>query len=54
LARDGSTIKSWTFKGVFPTALPGIALDYSTNDAVETFDVTWRYQWFEQDTAPTI
>ena len=50
LDRNGTTLKSWTFRGLFPTALPGIALSYGTNDAVETFDVTWRYQYFETDT----
>ena len=50
LDRNGTTLKSWTFRGLFPTALPGIALIYGTNDAVETFDVTWRYQYFETDT----
>ena len=50
LDRNGATLKSWTFRGLFPTALPGIALNYGTNDAVETFDVTWRYQYFETDT----
>ena len=50
LDRNGTTLKSWTFRGLFPTALPGIALAYGTNDAVETFDVTWRYQYFETDT----
>jgi len=50
LDRNGTTLKSWTFRGLFPTALPGIALGYGLNDAVETFDVTWRYQYFETDT----
>ena len=50
LDRNGSTLKSWTFRGLFPTALPGIALNYGTNNDVETFDVTWRYQYFETDT----
>ena len=50
LDRNGSTLKSWTFRGLFPTALPGIALSYGTNDTVETFEVTWRYQYFETDT----
>ena len=49
LDRNNALLKSWTFRGVFPTALPGIALDYGTNDAIETFDVTWRYQWYETD-----
>ena len=50
LDRNGATLKSWTFRGLFPTALPGIALSYGTNNDVETFDVTWRYQYFETDT----
>jgi len=50
LDRNGATLKSWTFRGLFPTALPGIALNYGTNDLVETFDVTWIYQYFETDT----
>ena len=49
LDRNNAPLKTWNFKGVFPTALPGIALDYGTNDAIETFDVTWRYQWYETD-----
>ena len=49
LDRNSALLKQWFFKGVFPTALPGIALDYGTNDAIETFDVTWRYQWFTTD-----
>ena len=47
LDRNGTTLKSWTFRGLFPTALPGIALSYGDNNTVETFDVTWRYQHFE-------
>ena len=50
LDRNGSTLKSWTFRGMFPTALPGIPLSYGDNDKVETFEVTWRYQYFETDT----
>ena len=50
LDRNGTTLKSWTFRGLFPTALPGIALSYGDNNTVETFDVTWRYQYFETDT----
>ena len=47
LDRNNAVLKEWTFRGCMPTALPGIALDYSDNDKIETFDVTWRYQWFE-------
>ena len=50
LDRNGTTLKSWTFRGLFPTALPGITLSYGDNNTVETFEVTWRYQYFETDT----
>ena len=50
LDRNGTTLKSWTFRGLFPTDLPGIPLAYDTNDKVEDFEVTWRYQYFETDT----
>ena len=54
LDRNGVPLKTWFFKGVFPTALPGIALDYGTNDAIETFDVTWRYQWSTTDSGGVV
>ena len=50
LDRDGNSIKQYTFRGVFPTTLGDIALDYGTANAVESFDVTLSYQWFETDT----
>ena len=50
LDRDGNSIKQYTFRGVFPTTLGDIALDYTTANAIEAFDVTLSYQWFETDT----
>ena len=50
LDRNGDTLKSYTFRGGFPTALSDIALDYGTNNAVETFTVDFSYQFFETDT----
>tara|TARA_B110000858_G_scaffold42489_1_gene48642 strand:+ start:460 stop:987 length:528 start_codon:yes stop_codon:yes gene_type:complete len=50
LDRNGTTIKSYTYRGLFPTALDDIALDYGTNNAIETFGVTFTYQYFETDT----
>ena len=50
LDRNGSTLKSYTYRGLFPTALQSIALDYGTNDAVEEFTVTSQIQYFETDT----
>ena len=50
LDRNGNTIKSYTLRGAFPTAVGGIPLDYETTDAIETFDVTFSYQYFESNT----
>ena len=50
LDRNGDTLKSYTFRGGFPTALSDIALDYGTNNEVETFTVEFSYQFFETDT----
>ena len=50
LDRDGNSIKQYVFRGAFPTTLGDIALDYGTNNAIESFDVTLSYQYFETDT----
>ena len=43
-------IKSYTFRGLFPQTIAPIELGYDQNDAVETFEVTYRYQFFETNT----
>ena len=48
--RADNKIKTYTMRGIWPTTLTEIALGYDQNDAVETFDVTWRYQFFESNT----
>ena len=50
LDRNGNTIKSYTLRGAFPTSVGGIPLDYETTDAIETFDVTFSYQFHESNT----
>ena len=50
LDRNGSTLKSYTYRGLFPIALDSIALNYNTNDTIEEFGVTFQYQYFETDT----
>ena len=50
LDRNGNTLKSYTLRGAFPTALDDIALAYDTNNAIETFGVSFLYQYFETDT----
>ena len=50
LDRNGSTLKSYTLRGAFPTALDDIALNYGTNNTIEEFSCSFTYQYFETDT----
>ena len=50
LDRNGNVIKSYTFRGMFPLTLDDIALDYGTNNAIESFSAVHRYQYFETNT----
>jgi len=50
LDRNGNTLKSYTLRGAYPTELASIPLNYETNDAIEDFDVTFQYQYFETNT----
>ena len=40
-------LKSYIFRNAWPTAISAIDLTSDTADAIEEFDVTWRYQHFE-------
>jgi hypothetical protein len=50
LDRNGNTIKSYTFRGMFPTNLAAIDLTYDPATTLETFTCTWRYQYWESNT----
>ena len=47
LDRDDNVLKTYVFRNAWPESLGEIALDTGTVDAVEEFDVSWRYQHFE-------
>jgi hypothetical protein len=46
LSKDGSILRTYTFKGIFPTDLAAIALDWSV-DEIQSFDVTFSVDWWE-------
>jgi hypothetical protein len=46
LDRNGSTLKTYNFVGIWPSVVSPIELGYDTNDAVEEFSVTWKYNYF--------
>jgi len=50
LDRNGNTIKSYTFRGMFPTSLAAIPLTYDAATGIETFACTWTYQYWESNT----
>ena len=50
LDRSGNVIKSYTFRGMFPTTIDDIGLGYDQNNAIEEFTATHRYQYFETNT----
>ena len=45
--RDDTVLKSYVFKSAFPLVVGTIELAAATVNELETFDVTWRYHWFE-------
>jgi len=47
LDRDDTVLKSYIFRSAWPTGVTEIALSNEAAAAMETFDVTWRYQHFE-------
>ena len=47
LDRDDTVLKSYIFRSAWPTTVTAIELTNDAQDAIETFEVTWRYQHFE-------
>jgi len=50
LDKDGLVLKTYNFRGCFPTNISEITLSYETTDAVEEFTVTFQVQYWESDT----
>ena len=47
LDRDDTVLKSYIFRSAWPTGVTSIELTSEAADAIEEFEVTWRYQHFE-------
>jgi len=45
-SKTGQALRTYNFNGLFPTAVTGIGMDWNTTDAIETFDVTFQYDWW--------
>lgn len=44
---ENEVIRAYKFVGIFPTTIDAIALDWDNTNAIETFDVTFSYDWWE-------
>lgn len=47
LSKDGSALRSYKFIGLWPTTIGEISLDWNSSNEIESFDVTFAYQWWE-------
>ena len=50
LDRDESVLKRYNFRGAYPSAVTEIALTYDQGGEIETFDVSFEYQYWESNT----
>ena len=50
LDRDETVLKSYIFRGCFPTSISPIDLAYGTNDDIERFTVEFQVQYWESNT----
>ena len=46
LDRDNKVLKHYIFRYAWPTSVTAIDLTSDQADAIEEFDITWRYQYF--------
>jgi len=46
-AKDGSIAKTITMVNCWPSAVAAIDLDWSSNDQLEEFSVTWQYDYWK-------
>lgn len=53
LDRNGVTLKSYTFADAWPYQLSDQQLQFSANDQLEEFQVTFAYSFWETSTTPT-
>lgn len=50
LDKDGSVLKTYNFRGCFPTNLSAIELSYDTVDTLEEFTAEFQVQYWEANT----
>jgi len=50
LDKDEAVLKTYNFRGCFPTAISPIDLSYGSDDDIERFSVEFQVQYWESDT----
>ena len=50
LDKDGSVLKTYNFRGCFPTNISAIDLSYDNVDTIEEFSVEFQIQYWESNT----
>lgn len=45
-AKDGTPIREYKFDGIFPSVISPIELDWGTTDQIESFQVTFSYDYW--------
>ena len=51
--KTGDELKKYTCVGLFPVDLAPIDLDWGSNDAIEEYQTTFAYQWWQADNTTT-
>ena len=47
LSKTGAPLRTYGFEGIYPKEISNIALDWSVNDTIEEFTVTFSYDFWE-------
>lgn len=51
--KAGDALRRYKFNGLFPIEISTIDLDWNSTDQIETFSVTFAYDWYEVDAGNT-
>lgn len=52
-SKTGNPLREYTFTGLFPTSVAPITMDWNTTDEIETFDITFQYDWWQISNSAT-
>lgn len=46
-SKNGDPIRTYIFEGMYPVGIDGVAMDWSSNDAIQEFGVTFAYDFWK-------